>query len=414
VNQKSSQGTRLRRGTGPFRAVCVAVFLCGFSLFGLLYSVQALLPVFADDFGVSPAESSLALSFATAAVAVSIFFSGAVADVLGRKPVIVLSLTSAAALTLVATLIHRWPALLACRALTGLMIGGVPSVLMAYMAEEIDEHAVGLATGLYIAGSALGGMVGRLAAGVLADLYSWRVALALLGAVSLLGACYCWRKLPVSRHFTVRRVPISQLMRRYQQPLQDAGLPWMFLAGTLLMGGFVTVYNYLGFRLLRAPFFLSPSAASLVFTMYLTGMISSTWVGSLAGRYGRRRLYWPAVLVMLAGVLLTLTGSLWSIVAGVGLMTFGFFGAHSVASSWVGLRGRDCHAQAASLYLFGFYVGSSVAGSLGGLAWSRFGWPGVATLVATLVTLALAIALRLARLPPLPRSAAMDPLAAAG
>jgi MFS transporter, YNFM family, putative membrane transport protein len=148
--------------------------------------------------------------------------------------------------------------------------------------------------------------------------------------------------------------------------------------------------------------------------LYLFGMLSSTWAGALTGRFGRRHLYWPAVALMLGGVLLTLSTPLWVIAFGVGVMTFGFFGAHSLASSWVGVRGGECRAQAASLYLFGFYLGSSVAGWAGGLAWSRCGWNGVAGMVIAMVTGAFVIALRLSQLPPLPRTPAqIEPLRAA-
>jgi YNFM family putative membrane transporter len=391
----------LARHTPAYRRVCLALFLCGFSIFSLLYCVQALLPVFASDFHVSPARSSLALSSSTATVAIAIFFSSSVADTLGRRPVILLSLSAASLLTLLASATRSWTALLVCRALTGVAVGGMPSVLMAYMSEELQPEALGLATGLYIAGSAFGGMAGRLAAGVIADFYSWRPALAALGAESVVGVALCARLLPPSRHFTPRRVPLATLAARYARPLRDRGLPWLFLGGLLLMGSFVTVYNYLSFRLLRPPYSLSQSATSSVFALYIVGMASSTWIGSLASRYGRRRLYWPAIAVMLVGVLLTLARPLPLVVTGVGLVTFGFFGAHSLASSWVGLRGGDSKAQAASLYLSAFYVGSSVIGSAGGLVWSRLGWPGVGAMVAMLLGLALWIGLHMRSVPPL-------------
>jgi YNFM family putative membrane transporter len=82
------------------------------------------------------------------------------------------------------------------------------------------------------------------------------------------------------------------------------------------------------------------------------------------------------------------------------VLTFGFFGAHSVASSWVGRRAVQARAQASSLYLFFYYFGSSVVGSLGGIAWADWGWPGVTVLIGALSLAALAIALRLVLLPP--------------
>jgi len=91
---------------------------------------------------------------------------------------------------------------------------------------------------------------------------------------------------------------------------------------------------------------------------------------------------------MLAGAALTLLPPLWCKVTGLALFTFGFFGSHSVASGWVGSTAQTAKAQAASLYLFFYYTGSSVFGTLGGWFWSCFGWFGVTGLILTLILLA--------------------------
>jgi len=68
-----------------------------------------------------------------------------------------------------------------------------------------------------------------------------------------------------------------------------------------------------------------------------------------------------------------------------------------VASSWIGLRARHAKAQASGLYFFFYYMGSSVAGAVGGIFWDKAGWPGVAGFVAILVAIALTIAVRESR-----------------
>ena len=123
-------------------------------------------------------------------------------------------------------------------------------------------------------------------------------------------------------------------------------------------------------------------------------------MGKVADKLGRPRVLWTTFVIMLAGVALTASSSLWAIVAGIAMMTFGFFGGHSIASGWVGKRATFARAHASSFYLFSYYMGSSVAGSLGGLAWTYAGWNGVATYVALLVLAGLAIALKLRRLTP--------------
>lgn len=391
----------IERGTPAFRRTNLAVFSAGFSTFALLYCVQPLLPVFSQVFRVSPAASSLSLSLTTIMLAASVLLAGSLSEVWGRKPVMAVSLMSAALLNIIGALIPNWHTLLVIRALEGIAFSGLPAVAMAYLSEEMERQSVGLAMGLYIGGSGLGGMVGRFVSGFLADVASWRVALGVIGVFGVISAIIFWRTLPPSRHFHPSPLALRQLHAAFLEHLRDAGLPWLFLEGFLVMGSFVTTYNYIGYRLLAPPYGLSQTAVGAIFIVYLFGVGSSTWVGDLAGRLGRRKVFWATTATMLAGIALTLMKPLAIVITGIAVLTTGFFGAHSVASSWVGLRAQHSKAQASSLYLFFYYLGSSIAGSSGGLFWSAAGWPGVAAFTGSLLTLALLISLRLSTLQPL-------------
>jgi YNFM family putative membrane transporter len=391
---------KIARGGAGFHRATAALFFGGFSTFALLYSVQPLLPVFTRVFRVSPAVSSLSLSAATLILAVSMIAAGTISEIVGRKPVMVFSLAASSAATMLAALAQDWTQLIALRALTGLALSGLPAVAMAYLSDEMDGKAIGLAMGIYIAGSGLGGLAGRLAVAILADHADWRAGVGLVGAMGLASAGLLYAALPQQRHFTPQRPDLRALSARLIGHFADPGLRLLFLLGFLLMGGFVCVYNYIGYRLLAPPFSLSQTTIGFIFVLYLVGTVSSTVMGDLASRFGRRRVLWIAVAMMLAGVGATLPDSLISIIAGIALVTAGFFGAHSIASSWIGLRAAAARAQASSLYLFFYYLGSSVGGSVGGLFFERAGWPGVAGLVALLVAAALAVALRLASVPP--------------
>lgn len=391
----------IRHGTPAFRHTNLALFAAGFATFGLLYCVQPLMPAFSQGYGVSAATSALSLSLTTGVLAFAMLFAGGLSDAWGRKPVMVSSLLVSAVLVLVSALMPDWPALLAVRTLLGLSLSGLPAVAMTYLSEEMHVESIGLGMGLYISGSAVGGMSGRLIAGVVADFYGWRVGVGAVGVIGVLAGLVFWWALPASRHFTPHPLSGRALLRRFAGMFRDPGLPWLFAEGFLLLGAFVTVYNYLGYRLLAPPYNLSQAVVGLIFGIYLVGTFSSAWMGELAGRLGRRKVLWTALALMLAGVLLTLLASLWLIALGIVAITFGFFGGHSIVSSWVGRRAGAAKAQASSMYLFSYYMGSSVAGASGGLFYAAHGWVGVAGFVAALVLAGLLIALRLYRLPPL-------------
>jgi len=283
----------------------------------------------------------------------------------------------------------------------GIALSGVPSIAMAYLGEEIDPRSVGLAMGLFIGGSGFGGMVGRVVTGALTDYASWRVAMLVLGGSSLLAAALFWRSLPESRHFTPRKFHPWRLVTGLGEQFAVKGLPWLFAMAFLLMGSFVTLYNYVGFRLMAPPYSLSQTVTGSLFTVYLIGIWASAWVGGLADRFGRRRMLWIMVLIIIAGVTFTRADSVAMIVLGIATVTFGFFGGHSIASSWISRRAGPSKAQASSLYLFFYYTGSALVGSYGGVVWSAGGWAGVANLLTGLQCLALLVALRLSFLKPL-------------
>lgn len=394
----------IEKGTAEFRRTTLALFAAGFSTFALLYCVQPLMPEFSREFHVSAAESSLTISLTTGLLAISMLAAGSISEAWGRKPIMVVALFASAGLTVISALMPRWHGVLAIRALEGVTFSGLPAIAMAYLSEEMGRDAIGLAMGLYISGSGLGGMSGRLLTGLLTDLVSWRFAVGTIGVLGLVAAVIFWRSLPPSKHFRAEPLAPGALLDSFADHMRDFGLVGLFTEGFLLMGSFVTIYNYISYRLVAPPYNLSQTEVGLIFIVYLVGIVSSAWVGDLAGRLGRRKVLWATILVMLSGVCLTLLGSLAAIISGMAVMTFGFFGGHSVASSWVGLRAQRNRAQASSLYLFFYYLGSSLVGWSGGLFWARSHWHGVAGFIAILLAAAFLITLRLTAVQPIAAS----------
>jgi YNFM family putative membrane transporter len=392
---------RIALGSPEFKRSNRAMFFGGFSAFALLYCVQPLMPLLSHEFALSAAQSSMVLSISTGSLALSLLASSAVSERLGRKPLMVAAMAIAAVLTLLCAFAGNYGQLLVMRALLGAALGGMPAIAMAYLGEEIEPQSLGLSMGLYISGSAFGGMAGRVITSVISDHVSWRLALGMVGVAGIAAAIEFWRSLPESRHFAPTRGGWRVLPSGFKLHLSDAGMPWLFALAFLLMGAFVSLYNYIAYRLLGAPFTLGQSLVGAVSFFYLLGIYSSVWAGKLADRYGRRNVLWLMALIMLSGLLLTLSNWLPLILLGMAVCTYGFFATHSVASSWVGRRASSSKALASALYLFFYYLGSSVIGSATGVMWGRAGWPGVVAVLAGALVLALLIALRLRTLAPL-------------
>ncbi|WP_239023831.1 MFS transporter [Salinicola corii] len=389
----------IERGRAGYRPTMLALFLGAFSTFVLLYCVQPLMPILSDAFGIDAATSSLSLSVSTGMLAIGLLVTGPVSDAVGRKSIMTIALLSASACTLLAAVMPNWMGILIMRALAGLSLSGLCAVAMTYLNEEIHPRYIGLSMGLYISGNSIGGMSGRLISGVMVDWVPWRWTLAIIGIVALIAAILfmCW--LPPSKHFSPRPLNWRSVLSGFTVHFRDRGLPWLFAEAFLLMGGFVTLYNYIAYRLLTEPYQVSQALVGLLSIAYLSGTYSSAWAGSLADRLGRHRIFWMFIVMMLVGLAITLFEPISLILIGILVFTFGFFAAHSLASGWVGQRASQAKGQASSLYLFSYYLGSSVAGTLGGAFWFWGGWSGVALFIAVLLSIALAIgALHLRRL----------------
>jgi YNFM family putative membrane transporter len=398
----------LRAGSAAHRSAKWALFVGGFAVFAMFYGPQPLLSLFGSEFDLSAAQASGVLSATAGAMAIGLIPAGLLAQRFGPKPVMLSAIVLGAACSLLCAIAPNYPTLIALRALLGLCLAGLPAVASAWLAEEMDPAALGQAVGLIIAGNAAGGMSSRLVCGVLADLVGWRWAFAGLGALGVISAIEFWRSLPASRRFRPRPLHAAQAWADLQSVVSERGLLPLLALSFLLMGSFVSFYNYLGFRLGQAPFSLSHASIGAIFLLYVVGMFASPWAGRQADTLGAARVLAGMLVLSAAGLALTASAALPLIILGVGLFTFGFFGAHSVASGWVGRLAQRSKALASAAYLTAYYVGASSMGWLGGHAWQAAAWPGMLAFLAVLWLGAAAVAVRMARLPRSDRVAALE------
>ncbi len=388
----------VQQGTKTFRRINLALFLGGFATFANLYSTQPLLPMFSSEFHISPTLASLSLSVTTVALAVFMLVAGSLSESFGRRPMMTLGMVGTSLTALLIPFSPNFGILVTLRIVEGIVLAGLPAIAMAYLSEEVDKKSLGIAMGLYISGNSIGGMAGRILIGIFTSWVSWRFAIFMIGVISLLCSAIFVGVLPASRNFVKRPLILSTLLSSLIHHLRDRGLVYLFVVGFMIMGSFVTLFNYIGYRLMGPPYDLSQGVVGFIFIIYLTGTFSSTWMGRLADRFGRRKVQWIAIVIMLCGVLITEFWPLWLVIVGIGIFTFGFFGAHSLASSWVGRRAVSEKAQASALYLFFYYAGSSIGGTSGGELWSAYSWGGIVVMISVMLLVALLVTQRLSAL----------------
>ena len=393
-----------RVGSHEYHLIEGGLFIAAFVTFGQLYAIQVLLPKISDYFSIPPVTASLAVSMTTAALAVALFFAGPLSERIGRRPVIVGSIIATSLVGMLIGFAPVWPVLLAGRILQGFMLAGLAAVAAAYLAEEIHPLDLPRSTGLYVAGTGLGGLAGRLASGLLSNFVSWNWTLSIIGTVGLVMALIAWRMLPKQRGFVRTGATISVMYHNMGRIMREPALVLLFVTAALALGAYQAIFNMTPYRLTGEPYLLATWMVSGIYLVNLAGSWSAMAAGSLAGRFGRRTVLPISGLLALAGILITLASPLWLILVGILIFAIGFFGIQSVAAGFVASRARSgvgAVGQASSLYSVSYYAGGSLFGTLAGVAWSATGWGGVALLCATLVLALIGVSMLLRRIPPL-------------
>jgi predicted MFS family arabinose efflux permease len=233
-----------------------AVATAGFCAFLNLYSPQALLPALSREFGVGAAEISGIMTASTVAIALMAPFTGALADVLGRKHVIAAAMLATVVPAAGAAFAPDVSSLIGWRFLQGLLLPSIFAVTVAYIGDEWPPAKVAGAAGIYVAGSSLGGFCGRFIPGVLDDLIGWRSAFLALAVFSLAGAVMVMLLLPAERKF-VRSKGMRASARQMLRHLRNPQLLATYAIGFGVLFNFIAIFTYVSFHLAAPPFSFS-------------------------------------------------------------------------------------------------------------------------------------------------------------
>ena len=380
---------KAERGSVRFKRIRNCIFLSGLSVFAQLYLFQPVLSDLCRDFQIDPATSSLAVSFSTLGMAAGLFIWAFKADTLGRAKLMSFSLIASAILTLLSSLAWNFPMVLALSLLKGMALSGVSAVALAYLNEEVSPAVLGTAISLYLSGNTIGGMSGRVCGALIAGWSSWHITALCLGLSALAIGIVFARRFPASLHFHPQHTDVRIKLRRMGSFLTHFAFLGLFLTAALILGAFVSVYNYISFVLEAEPFNLPHYIVAMIFLMYITGVAGSMCIGWLSDRHDAALLLKISLLLMLAGVLLLLVMKLWALIAGLGIVTFAFSGANAMSSRIVSIRAHRAKSSATCLYWLFYYVGSSIIGASSGIVLTSHGWNSFVLAIAGIVLIAL-------------------------
>jgi MFS transporter, YNFM family, putative membrane transport protein len=315
----------IEKRSPAYRRALIGMLLGSLVTYASIYCPQTLISVFSEQYHVSPATASFTISFTTGALAIAMFFLSIFSNAWSRKVIMSLSLLMTSLLTILSAFGHNFHYLLMIRLLIGISVAGFPAVAMTYISEEFSPFSIGAIMGVYVAGNGVGAFVGRVIIGSLTDLFSWQIAVFGLGIVSLICSLSFWLMLPNSRNFQRIAIAPGKIMESIKASLNNKNLLFLYSIGFLLMGVYVTLFNYIGYPLRKAPYYLSQTTLGFIFFVNLIGSWGSIVFGKMADRYPRPYVVSWAVILLLSGALLTLNGSLLVKIIGLIIFAFGFF-----------------------------------------------------------------------------------------
>lgn len=365
---------RVTKDSKEFNKITRGMFLSGLSCFMQLYLFQPILPAIGREFSINPAESSLTVSFSTIGIAAGLFAGALFADRISRKRLIGLALICSSILTVLSSFVPVFHILVTINMLKGFLLSGSASVAMTYIAEEIHPSALGKATSLYITGNAIGGMSGRIVATLITGWLSWRWATGTIGVICFIFGLLFVIEAPASKHFRPYKTDAVKKLKAMSIHLHNPLLLSMYILAALILGSFVSIYNYLAFRMESAPFFLPHEILASLYLMYLAGSAGSMSAGILSDKFSSQRILPAMVALLLAGLLLMLAPNLIWVILGLGIFTISFFGAHTTASKIVAQYSYTDRPVSISLYLLFYYAGSSLLGTSSGIIMHNYGW----------------------------------------
>jgi YNFM family putative membrane transporter len=368
----------------------LGIAVAGFAAFVNLYSPQALLPELSHDFNASAGDISALMTASTGAIALTAPFTGALADIIGRKRLI----TAAMLLIVVPTVLMSFavsvPQLVVLRFIQGLLVPPIFAVVVAYIGDEWPAGDVARIAGIYMVGTSIGGFAGRFIPGIVTDMLGWRAAFGAVAILTLAAAAAVMLLLPRERNF-VASGGLGNSFRFMLHHLRDTRLLATFAVGFGVLFNFIATFTYVSFHLAAPPYLFSPTLLGALFLTYVVSSFAVPWVGRGIAALGRRRFVLGIIAFWFVGVFAMLAPSVVLILIGLTLCAVCGMLCQTVATGYVTMIAKDGRSSAVGLYASVYYIGGSAGAFLTGFAWTWAGWPGCVATVALMLAIMVAI-----------------------
>ncbi len=355
-----------------------------------LFATQAILPLLAHAYGVTPAAMGVAVNASTLGMAIGAAVAALFGDLVDRRTGVVVSLvllTVPTALLAGATDLGTFALL---RVLQGLCMATAFTLTLAHLGAVCSREAQAGAFAAYITGNVASNLFGRLIAASAAGAFGLKINFCAFAVLNLVGAALAYLTVRPSPTAAVAGLSLSDRLRQLTV-VAVPGLAAAFGVGFSILFAFIGVFSYVNFVLMQPPVSLGMMNLGLVYFVFVPSLVLTPLAGRVAVRIGTRRTLMAGLGVAGAGLALLVLSNLAALLAGLALFAAGAFLAQAIATGFVSRAAGARRSAASGLYLASYFSGGLVGAAVLGQCFVRYGWP--ACVAGAAVALAIAATL---------------------
>ena len=367
-----------------------SVFTLVSAAFTTIYITQPVLPIIQETYQVSASQASITISAVILGMTLANLPFGALADRLTIRPIILAGGLMVVGGNIVCAITGNFQGLVLARFIQGLFIPALTTCLAAFLSRRLPPQRLNVVMGTYVSATVAGGLGGRLLGGLFHPAFNWRWAFIIAAGLVAVACGVAWRGLPREKTTAPRQsAPLSFLQLLAQAPLRKN-----YIVAFSAFFVFSSVFNYLPFYL-AGPIFNAPTRTiTLMYMVYLIGIVIGPLAGQLSNRFGNGRTMAAGAILFGLSLSTTLYPALLAVIVGLAGICAGFFTIHAAAAGWLNRNLVSSRGRANSLYVLFYYAGGTCGITLSGSAYEMFSWAGVVGIGAMMLVVPLWIGLQ--------------------
>ena len=358
----------------PFTTLATVV-LAPMTAFGAQYCMQPVIKLISASFGRGAEGAGVIMSAAMLGMALTLFVLIGISDRLPVKKCVVGALFFAAAATIAAPLINSFYLFFAVRVLQGAILSVIPVLVISYARRSVVEELAGYAVSLYVCGVTIGGLSGRLSMSFLTDLVGWRQGMLYLGSVYVVFACLVLFLMQPDDQLRVEQAKDKEggsIFCRENLPLVGVcALAFCF------SGCYFPVFNYVPYVFSVAPYNFSNTVIGMFFAIQLFGTLGSFIAGKMHAKLGAGKIVAIGLAMILAGIWTTTLVPAVVKIAGLIMLTMGFYAMYAMIGGLAGKVAVRNKAGATAAFMFCSYMGGTFFSVGSGYAFASIHWWGL-------------------------------------